>query len=331
MKKFYSLIFALFLSVGVFAQDPYFELFVLSSDYVPLTNSTSLTQGIPYDDPEYEVNIGFEFDYLGNTFSNIIFGGYDGYGCELLFYSDGFTPPMHQISPYMIDIIDGQLDNNGKADTDIRYITEGEPGSRIFKMEWSNVAFYNEGSPYAMRMNLQVWLYEQDNAIEFYYGPRTTLDHSIITDYAGVPVTFMRNFSLDSYTWEDGFALSGDPTNPTWMTLNDAAAVGTNQHLNETPSNGTVYRFFPLLVGVEEETDNTVSIYPNPASDFIQINRQTDEQVKATIYNTVGQIVWSNTLIGSSCKIDLNEFSTGAYILQVENKNSIVTERFIVR
>jgi hypothetical protein len=331
MKKLYSLICVLFLTVGAFAQDPYFELFVLSTDYVPLSNSTSLTQGIPYDDPEYEVNIGFEFDYLGNTFSNIIFGGYDGYGCELLFYSEGFTPPMHQISPYMMDIIDGQLDNNGKADSDIRYITEGEPGSRIFKLEWSNVGFYNEGSPYAMRMNLQVWLYEQDSAIEFYYGPRTTLDHSIISDYEGVPVSFMRNFSLDTYTWEDGFSLMGDPANPAWSNMNDEAALSTNQHLTETPSNGTVYRFFPLLVGVEETELKPVSIYPNPASDFIQVNRHTEEQSKATIYNSVGQIVWSNTITGMTNRIDLNGFSKGAYILQIENKNTVVTERFIVR
>lgn len=331
MKKLYTLFLASILCGGAFAQDPYFELFVLSSDYVALSNSTSLTQGIPYDDPEYEVNIGFEFDYLGNTFSNIIFGGYDSYGCELLFYSEGFTPPFHQISPYMMDIIDGQLDNNGKADSDIRYITEGEPGSRIFKLEWSNVAFYNEGSPYAMRMNLQVWLYEQDNAIEFHYGPRTTLDHSVITDYVGVPVTFMRNFNLDTFTWEDGFMLTGDPANPSWMNMNDGAALGTNQHLTETPPNGMVYRFFPLLVGVEETSEKTVSIYPNPATDFLQVNRNTEEAALVTIHNSLGQIVWSNSMTGSVNKIDLNGFSAGAYILQVENKNSFVTERFIVR
>jgi hypothetical protein len=141
----------------------------------------------------------------------------------------------------------------------------------------------------------------------------------------------MRNFSLDTYTWEDGFMLSGDPANPTWLNMNDDAALGTNQHLTESPLNGMVYRFFPLLVGVEETAEKLVSIYPNPATDFLQVNKNTEEAALVTIHNSLGQIVWSNSITGSANRIDLNGFSAGAYILQVENKNSFVTERFIVR
>ena len=60
--------------------------------------------------------------------------------------------------------------------------------------------------------------------------------------------------------------------------------------------------------GVEEATSNTLTVYPNPANDFINV----DKMVK--IYDLCGKLV-----IKGSGKIDVSTLSEGMYFVKSEN------------
>lgn len=333
MKKFYAtLTLVLTLSVtSLFGQEPFFDLFVLSGDYSALVLPNSLSQGIPYDDPDYTVPIGFDFDYLGNTYQTLTFNGYDAYGCELLFTSDDLSIMPSQISPFMMDIIDGQFDAEGKADSDIRYVVEGVEGSRIFKLEWSNVAFYNEGEPYSMRINLQMWLYEQDNAIEFHYGAQENLDYDVIFDYDGVPITFVRNLDMNDYSFQEMWTLSGDVANPVWVDYTSFNNFDAGVHLNAAPANGVIYRFFPLLVNVEEKNRAAFNVYPNPCEDQISVNGEWSAGSIYKIFDMTGRVVSTGQLSTGVTQIAVNHLSSATYIIEVSDKNEVSRSRFNVK
>lgn len=310
--------------------DPFFFLTIGQEVYTPLINQTSLTQGIPYDDPAYIVPIGFDFDYLGYTYQTLYFAGVDGYGMELEFRGEDDTYPVCRISPCMLDIVDGQYNVEGKADSDIRYEIVGPPGNQIFKLEWDNVAFYNEGDPYSMRLDVQMWLYQSTGIIEFRYGPRTELDYDVILDYAGVPVMFMRGVNQDDGTWEAAQALLGAPEDPEFTDIQSDFDLNDSPYLSALPDNGVVYTFSPLVINVEEENIKP-QIFPNPADEALYINLQAYNNQQVKLYNSQGHLVAMSQITSSLERLDVQHLPAGVYFLNIFDKNTSHVEKVMIK
>ena len=337
MKKLYTTFAIVLLAFVSKGQDnPYFELFVSNSVYAPLENSNSLNQGTVWDDPDWSVPIGFEFDYLGYNFDSLVFYGYDAYGAELLFKNISGGSPDCQISAYMMDLIDSEYDNNGKAASDVRFTLEGPLGSQIFKLEWSNVAFYNDdiqATNYSMRMNFQMWLFEQDNAIEFHYGPSENLNNAVIQDYNGIPVTFIRNYvEVPDYAWEGAYMLTGDPSAPTWIYAATPGDFDNSTFITDTPTDGTVYRFIPTLVGVSEQsTELNIQMYPNPAVDQFNITWASDEKQFVEIYDALGRNVYNALLNKGVNSFDVSAWESGVYTIRIQHGDILFVEKLMVQ
>ena len=75
--------------------------------------------------------------------------------------------------------------------------------------------------------------------------------------------------------------------------------------------------------------ENTFSIYPNPANNFITI--ETDFSTKKTIYLTdaLGQIVKTITTSENNITIDLQGIASGIYFIKMEDGINSVTQKFI--
>lgn len=77
---------------------------------------------------------------------------------------------------------------------------------------------------------------------------------------------------------------------------------------------------------LKEET-NSLKVFPNPASDYIEIN--SDEIFEAfAIYTMNGQLVKSGKL--ESTTIDIRSLTSGSYVLVVDNKNHSVEKQLII-
>lgn len=82
--------------------------------------------------------------------------------------------------------------------------------------------------------------------------------------------------------------------------------------------------------GINEFTDNTISVYPNPATDLLNIKIAEHVNVQTvTIQNELGQTV--QTVNGNTSAIGVGNLAEGIYYVQViDGTNAVITKRFTV-
>jgi hypothetical protein len=75
-----------------------------------------------------------------------------------------------------------------------------------------------------------------------------------------------------------------------------------------------------LVTGLEEDIKNSISIYPNPAIDYVSINNLPAENCEVVLYNSsMQQVNIFNTNKKNSLRINLNELHSGIYIIQIKS------------
>lgn len=79
-----------------------------------------------------------------------------------------------------------------------------------------------------------------------------------------------------------------------------------------------------LPVSIEKSTKEIFSFYPNPANDFICINKlKMENEYLVQIYDTNGKLVINESFSNTTIKnIDVKNFSNGIYLLRMIDKTS---------
>jgi hypothetical protein len=175
----------------------------------------------------------------------------------------------------------------------ITYKTTGSVGHRIFTIEWKNVGFFRQyfytgdNTDFA---NFQMRLYEDDQSIEYHYGPSNITQPELDYDSTGAFVGLIEKlvFETDQSAGES-ILLSGNPSNPT------ASPIYQTVFLNGTIPANTVYRFERIPTAVDDPLVNDHHLYytPNPADEFLQLNYDVQEDILSPvlIYNSTGILV----------------------------------------
>lgn len=132
MKKIISL-FLLVLGISLNAQNCMYDFSVSTGTYQNLTNGTSLNNGMFWDDPNYTIPVGFDFDICGNTYNTIYITDW-GYGGSV-FSEQNPVGALSLIVPISQDIID-LSHGTGNSLSPISYKTIGTARNRILKIEW---------------------------------------------------------------------------------------------------------------------------------------------------------------------------------------------------
>ena len=90
------------------------------------------------------------------------------------------------------------------------------------------------------------------------------------------------------------------------------------------------------FASVEKTVINELSIYPNPATDNVNINFSTitSNQVEIVITNIIGEIIETvsiNSKIGNNiAQLNTNDYPKGHYFVSINSNNQITTSKFIV-
>lgn len=71
---------------------------------------------------------------------------------------------------------------------------------------------------------------------------------------------------------------------------------------------------------------NTISVYPNPASDYIIINNT--ENVNIEIMNELGQVV-KTTVLNGSAPLNLSDLKNGNYFIKISSEEASVVKKFV--
>lgn len=117
------------------------------------------------------------------------------------------------------------------------------------------------------------------------------------------------------------------------------------EYLDRTPSNGTNYYrliqvdydgastiYGPVAANVEREFTITPTVYPNPASDFIQISGELADATQITLLDVMGRPISSATFSlmknSNGGQLAVDQLKSGLYFLRFENGDYLRTVRF---
>jgi len=303
-------------------ENTFYTFSLQSSPYTALSSPTPLTTAA-WDDPSLTVTLPFPFEVFGRSASQLVF---DGLGGEMFAVNAMTQDTLPLIGPYAMDLCDRGYNTNTML-SPISYKTEGSAGSRIFKMEWKEAGSYDEVDSLAttnaeMYINLQMWLYEGSNRIEFRYGSSLIPNPGLFYGGEDGAIVGLGLFSQagDLLSAE---LLSGAASSPQLQT------GGLPQPLTGSPAPNTVYRFNPPgATGLfESDLSHRILAYPNPTHNGLWI-RILDANQNAQIPTSMahisdlqGRLLMSaalNPSTESAQWIDLGGLSTGVYLLQVE-------------
>jgi hypothetical protein len=90
------------------------------------------------------------------------------------------------------------------------------------------------------------------------------------------------------------------------------------------------YYYSDLAVTVEDVAEGGLSFYPNPASDYIQVEPGPDtDAARILLYNVSGQLIM-NRVLEDGGRIPVSHLSEGVYILRMVQGNTIKTGKVLI-
>jgi len=90
--------------------------------------------------------------------------------------------------------------------------------------------------------------------------------------------------------------------------------------------------YYSDITSINEVIDNyNVSIYPNPANDYLMINTTINENLNIEIYTIKGQSVMSAdcTNNASEMRVDISQLPAGMYFISIANDQNNITKKFV--
>lgn len=304
------------------AQLPY-DLTVLDQPYEPLSEATALEfdqfdvnygKFVGWDDPSFSVQLGFDFSFSGYTINAMDQVDLGAMMAGTYIDPESGLPLLQAFLPTGYDLTDRGI--IGLDPSIIRWNTSGDPGDRVFTIEWANAGFYEEiaDTTSTSYVNIQVRLFEADGVIEFHYGP-SLIDDSTDLD----PTIATLILAYDPFTYNALlYALDGDPADPTIVPYTNVDDFYYGAYLLSHPADGTVYRWGPTetTLDVVEQAGTTVQAWPNPTAGGVQVD--FDGEHGWTLTDAVGREVQAG-VDQNGVRLDLDGLDAGAYLFRLDN------------
>ncbi len=91
--------------------------------------------------------------------------------------------------------------------------------------------------------------------------------------------------------------------------------------------------FYCSTVSIKEDIKVSVSVYPNPASDFVKVQMENEHNnVNFTLYNILGEAVVITALSAGTNEVAVNKLPNGVYFYSILKEGNILeTKKLIVR
>ena len=319
-KRLLLSIVALIACFSAFAQFNY-TVTVQNQTYTPLTGGISLNDTLRWDEDDFIAPLGFTFDIDGTTGDTVFL-----IAASYLAIDTTGTVNLFEITD--LDLIDRGNINDTTSRSPIRYIVEGVTPNRIFKLEIANAGIYEEYDLYSTNndsINMQVWLYETSNIIEFRYGP-SKLSHP--ADYhfqTGSPTLgYYKGYNDNNGTLQMGYYLKGLVGAPyiDSFSLSQSPTGG----LSSYPANGTVYRFTPKPAGIKDNACrlNKMILLSNSGTSELLLSNPYKGHYSYKIVSLNGAVISDSRKVGEGLnKIDISYLPQGMHILYVSGDEGV--------
>lgn len=162
-----------------------------------------------------------------------------------------------------------------------------------------------------------VWTTQIGGNDNEFYGGAAHIDANNNLHLVGSPK------SNATFPWDNGGG------SPVWFQNYIAGSTS----LNNPDGSVTRLKLSPLnFVGIEEHSykNDGFLLFPNPAQNNITVQlKDFKEKTTFTIYNNLGQIVSGGNILSNVTNINLSDLSSGIYLIEIANKESRLTTKFI--
>ncbi len=254
---------------------------------------------------------------------------YTNAGADIDYKTDGSAPTANQIMPdvSILSFVDFEDNTFGDwtafsvlGDQEWEIAPYGNPGNCAKMSGYDEAAFDNEDWFISPAFHLDSYSNEEftfESAMN-YDGP--ALELLVSTDYT-----------------------TGDPTAATWETIEFTPSTGNwewvaSGTIDLSSYSGTVYIAFKftsttagsstwevdniLVTGtmsdaVQEEKNLEFSVYPNPGYGIYQIENSHAQTFEITVYNILGKQIFETITSNTNYTLDIQDFDSGVYFLQI--------------
>jgi hypothetical protein len=331
MKKIFTrlslLAISIIISTGVMAQFAY-TFSQSTTTYVPVTGGTNAFNYV-WDDDEHLVPIGFNFNYFGKTYTNLVL---HSNGLLIFDVDINLTPLSDTIRTIAVfgdygmsgqgaDLMD-RGDNIGEPQSPVVYNTLGTAPNRVLVIEWQNAGFYPDNN-LTSYVNVQARLYESTHHIDIVVGTNS-IDPNHYQPGSSGPIIGVSAWNVITTAMIGGLYLSGSATS--------AQPMPTYVELNSTPPSGTLYSFVPSSTNVDEISSSNMHVYPNPVADHLYLHIPSEADLKMihiTDINGRLHISYAKDSHNGNLKIDVSSLPGGVYVIHTDGKNSSGRTKFI--
>jgi hypothetical protein len=198
----------------------------------------------------------------------------------------------------------------------ISYESTGTSPNKILKIQWKNAGRHSDGSGSDF-LNVQIWLYQNNDVIEYHYGASSITGGPTMLCTIGVGSTYVPS----SNVVEDDFLIN-DPSNPVLST--------TSALFYNVPANGAVYRFQQSTGIASYNAVSCVKLFPTTVTDNLHLTNfdLSGGSVTVKIFDVAGNLVLS-TLAEGDIEINLSFLERGMYFIELSSEKNIRTEKII--
>ena len=85
------------------------------------------------------------------------------------------------------------------------------------------------------------------------------------------------------------------------------------------------------ILGANDFIETTVSLYPNPSNELINISFDEDQLSKLEFYDITGKLLFKKELNTNTYALNIANYPSGTYIVKVFNQNNVSVNKKIIK
>ncbi|MCF6239009.1 MAG: PKD domain-containing protein [Candidatus Marinimicrobia bacterium] len=237
------------------------------------------------------------------------------------------------------------------GDTEVQLFANPFGGSESYTYSWSSnpVGFTStEENPVDTPSVTTTYICEVDD------GNLTETDEVIVTVYSPVVADAGPNMGLEigqSTQFDGSFSGGSADISILWEGVNNSIPIDDPtvlDHLvgpfaeidiyyftmtatdNSTGCFSTDTMFVDVITDVDEQTENNISVYPNPCTSSTTVDVPMGEEFSLMIVNTQGQIIQS-LIVRGRYVVNTCDYPNGLYFFILQGANGKITKKVIVQ
>lgn len=152
------------------------------------------------------------------------------------------------------------------------------------------------------------------STLDITVNPLPTVDFAVLPDVCSQDASFSLTQGVPFGGVYSGVGIIGIEFDPATAGVGIHVITYTYQDVNSCENSATQTVTVQDCAGLDDLSEFGYQIYPNPADEFIYIERnESSEEALITIIDVQGKIVYSQVAKGNPVKLDVSTWSTGVY------------------